>query len=59
MINPEIINERLREMDENIVLLEELKSIPFNKFQNDPKTFKLPLLFALKTPCFAWDSNKH
>ena len=43
MINPEIINERLREMDENIVLLEELKSIPFNKFQNDPKIFKLAM----------------
>ena len=43
MINPEIINERLREMDENITLLEELKSTPFNKFQNDHKTFKLAM----------------
>lgn len=27
MVNPEIINERLREMDENITLLDELKSL--------------------------------
>ena len=43
MVNPEIINERLREMDENITLLDELKSTPFNKFQNDPKIFKLAM----------------
>lgn len=43
MINHEIINERLREMDENITLLEELKSTPFNKFQSDPKIFKLAM----------------
>lgn len=41
MVNPEIINERIREMDENITLLDELKSTPFDKFQNDPKIFKL------------------
>jgi len=36
MVNPEIINERLREMDENITLLDELKCIvcksPYNAF---------------------------
>ncbi len=40
MVNPEIINERLREIDKNIALLEELKAIPFNKFLNDLKTVK-------------------
>ena len=40
MINPETINERLTEMRENIILLEELKSTPFDKFRNDPKNFK-------------------
>jgi uncharacterized protein YutE (UPF0331/DUF86 family) len=40
MINPEIINERLREIDENITLLEELKTTPFDKFRDDPKIFK-------------------
>ena len=40
MVNPEVINERLREIDENITLLEELKSTPFDRFRNDPKTFK-------------------
>jgi len=40
MVNPEIINERLLEMEENITLLKELKSIPFDKFRNEPKTFK-------------------
>ena len=43
MVNPEIINERLRIMDENIILLEELKSVPFEKFSKDQKTFKLAL----------------
>jgi len=40
MVNPETINERLREIEENIVLLEELKSIPFDKFSDDLKTSK-------------------
>ena len=40
MVNPEIINERLQEINENITLLEELKTIPFDRFRNDPKTFK-------------------
>lgn len=40
MVNPEIINERLREMDENISLLEELRTMPFNKFHDDPKISK-------------------
>lgn len=41
MVNPEIINERLREMEENITLLKDLKSTPFDKFRDDPKIFKL------------------
>ena len=47
MVNPEIINERLRAMEENIILLEELRSVPFDKFRKDPKTFKLAL-YALQ-----------
>lgn len=43
MVNPEIINERLREMEENITLLDELKSTPFKTFENDPKIFKLAM----------------
>ncbi|GAI87213.1 unnamed protein product [marine sediment metagenome] len=43
MVNPEIINSRLREMEENLSLLEELKSTPFDKFSKDPKIFKLAL----------------
>lgn len=41
MINPEIINTRLEEIEENLKLLEELKSIPKNKFCSDPRLFKL------------------
>lgn len=41
MVNPEIINERLREMEENITLLKDLKSTPLDKFRDDPKIFKL------------------
>lgn len=41
MVNPEIINERLREMEENLILLEELKSTPADKFRDDPRIFKL------------------
>lgn len=40
MVNRETITERLRAMEENIVLLEELKSIPFDKFRDDQKTSK-------------------
>lgn len=40
MINPEIINDRLREITENIALLEESIIIPFEKFRGDPKTIK-------------------
>lgn len=40
MVNRETITERLRAIEENIVLLEELKSIPFDKFRDDPKTSK-------------------
>lgn len=40
MVNPELINERLREMQANILLLEEFKMIPFDKFNADPKTIK-------------------
>lgn len=41
MVNPEIINERLEEIQENIALLEELKATPEKQFCNDPKIFKL------------------
>ncbi len=47
MVNPEIINERLRTMDENIILLEELRTVPFDRFSKDQKTFKLAL-YALQ-----------
>ena len=40
MVNRETITERLREIEENIVLLEELKPIPFDEFRDDPKTLK-------------------
>ena len=40
MVNPEIINERLREINEHILLLEELKNTPFDKFCNDPEVSK-------------------
>ena len=40
MVNRETINERLQEMKENLVLLEELKSISFDKFRDEPKNFK-------------------
>lgn len=40
MVNPEIINERLRAMEENLILLEEFKSTPFDKFNDDPKILK-------------------
>lgn len=41
MVNPDTINERLSEMHENILLLDELKSISPDKFCDDPKIFKL------------------
>jgi len=41
MVNKEIINERLREIEENLKILEELKAIDENKFCSDPKIFKL------------------
>jgi len=40
MVNPEIINERLSEIEENIVLLDELRSSSFDEFQTDPKITK-------------------
>ncbi len=40
MVNPEIINDRLKKIEENLSLLKELKSTPFDKFCNDLKTFK-------------------
>jgi len=40
MANPEIINERLREIDKNLTLLEELKATSLDKFCADPKTIK-------------------
>jgi len=41
MVNPDTINERLSEMRENLLLLQELSSIPLDKFCKDPKIFKL------------------
>lgn len=41
MINPQIIQDRLQEMDENLSLLAELKDIDRHKFQSDPKIYKL------------------
>lgn len=43
MVNPEIINARLREMEENLALLDEIKSTSFERFQDEPKIFKLAL----------------
>ena len=41
MVNPEIINERLREIEENITLLKEIDSVSLSKFCMDPKILKL------------------
>ncbi len=41
MINPDIIKERLQEIDENLKILAELKGLDREKFKNDPKIFKL------------------
>ena len=41
MVSPEIINERLREIAENLKILEELKSTPKDEFCDNPKIFKL------------------
>lgn len=41
MINPDVIKERLLEIDENLKILEELQNIDKEKFKGDPKIFKL------------------
>lgn len=41
MINPDIIKERLQEIDENLKILAELKKLSKEKFKSDPKIFKL------------------
>ena len=41
MVNPDTVNERLSEMRENILLLQELSSISLDEFCKDPKIFKL------------------
>lgn len=41
MVNQEIIYDRLKEIQDNLTILEDLKSIPFIKFRDDPKIFKL------------------
>lgn len=41
MMNPEVIKERLQEIDENLKILAELKGLDKEKFKNDPKIFKL------------------
>jgi uncharacterized protein YutE (UPF0331/DUF86 family) len=40
MVSSQIINERLREISENIGLLEELKAMSFKEFHSDPKIVK-------------------
>ncbi len=41
MINPDVIKERLQEIDENLKILAELKELSQEKFKSDPKIFKL------------------
>lgn len=41
MTNPDVIKERLREIDENLKILAELKELDKEKFKSDPKIFKL------------------
>lgn len=41
MINPEIIKDRMQEIDENLKILAELKELGEEKFKSDPKIFKL------------------
>lgn len=41
MLNPEVIKERLEEMDENLKILAELKEMDKEKFKADPRIFKL------------------
>lgn len=41
MINPQVILDRLQEMDENLNLLAELKDLDQQKFRSDPKMYKL------------------
>ena len=41
MINPDVIRERLQEIDENLKILVELKGLNKEKFKSDPKIFKL------------------
>ena len=41
MINPDIIKERMQEIEENIKILAELKGVDMEKFKSDPKIFKL------------------
>lgn len=41
MSNPDVIKERLQEIDENLKLLAELKELDIEKFKSDPRIFKL------------------
>ena len=41
MVSSEIIYDRLREIEENVSLLEEFLSLSFNAFAGDPKIYKL------------------
>lgn len=41
MVNPDIIKERLQEIEENLKILVELKELDKEKFKSDPKIFKL------------------
>jgi uncharacterized protein YutE (UPF0331/DUF86 family) len=41
MLNPEVIYSRLQEMNENLSLLSEINKTDLDKFQSDPKIYKL------------------
>lgn len=41
MTNPEVIASRLQEIEENIILVEELREVPLDKFCGDPRLYKL------------------
>lgn len=41
MINAEVIKERLKAMDENLIILDDLRKMPLNKFLADIKSCRL------------------
>jgi len=40
-MNHHVVHERLKEIDENLKILEELKTVSFDEFARDPKIYKL------------------